>query len=100
MHILPWVIVLWLVFIGMGALLLAKNVFKVVIAFSVLQSSLLLLWVLAGSSASQTNGAPEAEGVVFLILSSAVLLLLLRLAFNTSRRYGTMDIREMKGSRR
>ena len=100
MHILPWAMVLLLVFLGMGTALLAKNIFKVVMAFSILQSSLLLLWVLSGSMTQQTHGVSEGAGVAFLILSSATLLFLSRAALNGSRRYGTMDIREMKGHKR
>ena len=97
MHMLPWMIILSLAFIGLGTLLLAKNVFKVVMGASILQSSVLLFWVLLESISSQMKGALDGVGVVLLILGSATLLLLLFFAFNLSRRYRTMDIREMKG---
>lgn len=96
MYMLPWALVLLLAFIGIGSLLLAGNIFKVVMGASLLHSAALLLWFLLGSVAPQTEGVAWA----LLILGSASVTLLLHFAFSLSGRYRTMDIREMKGRER
>lgn len=100
MHMLPWMILLLLALIGLGTLLLSKNIFKVMMGASLLQSAILLLWVLSKSIAPQNGDVAEGSVIVLLTLSSATLLLLLRFAFIISKRYRTADIREMKGHKR
>lgn len=101
-----------LLFLGLGGVLLARHVVKIVMALSLLQSSTALLFValgyrnaggaplfsLASEGGRMSLPAPQAMAMAVLVVSSLFTALLLAFCLLLHRRYGTFDIDEIRRS--
>jgi NADH-quinone oxidoreductase subunit K len=92
-------IILGLVGIGLYALLVARNLIKVVIALQVIVKGAILAMIAAGQAAGQPLvGASLALTVI--VADTIVAVVGMALAVQVRRRFGTLDIKELSTLRR
>lgn len=92
-------IILGLVGIGLYALLITRNLIKVIIALQIMIKGVLLALVAAGQTAEQPMvGASMALTVI--VADTIVAVVGLALAVQVRRRFGTLDIKALSILRR
>lgn len=106
---LPFVAVLALIFIGLGAMLFKRNLIKILMGLSLFESAVNLLLVAIGYR--QDGVAPifthvphthmvlptvQALTLTAIVIGVATLAMMLSLAMIIYRKYGTVDIRNIR----
>ncbi|MDY0150076.1 MAG: cation:proton antiporter subunit C [Kiritimatiellia bacterium] len=107
---LPFVAVLALIFIGLGAMLFKRNLIKILMGLSLFESAVNLLLVAIGYR--QDGVAPifthvpphthmvlptvQAMTLTAIVIGVATLALMLSFAMVIYRKYGTVDIRNIR----
>jgi multicomponent Na+:H+ antiporter subunit C len=113
MSVLPYIVAAWLVFVGLYGIVTSRNLLHLVVCLAVLQSSsyLLLLsigYVKAASPpvfADVPTSTPAVDPVVQaltltdVVVGTTVSALLLALAVQAHKRYGTLDPEELRPQR-
>lgn len=114
MNFLPFGVAAWLFFIGLYGVVTSRNLIHLVICLSVVQSStyvlLLSVGYLHGAGAPVYAAVPfgtravdpvvQALTLTDVVVEATVVALLLALAVQTQKRFGTVDprrLREMRG---
>lgn len=106
---LPFVTVLALTFIGLGAMLFKRNLIKILMGLSLFESAVNLLLVAIGYR--QDGAAPifthvpkthmvlptvQALTLTAIVIGVATLAMMLSFAMIIYRKYGTVDIRDIR----
>jgi len=107
---IPFLAVIGLVLVGLYAVLFRRNIIKIIIGITIIESGvnlfLITLGYREGSIApiytSSPGGlmampVPQALTLTSIVIGVAVLALMLSLAIHLFRHYGTLDAREIGG---
>ncbi len=93
------VAVLGLIGIGFYALLITRNMIKVVVALQILVKGAMLALVMAGSLAGNID-LGQSLAVTVIVVDTVVAVVALALAVQVRRRFGTLDIKAITTLRR
>jgi multicomponent Na+:H+ antiporter subunit C len=111
---IPFIAVVGMIFIGLYAVLFRRNLIKIVIGISVIESGVNLFLITLGYRdsgvapiyTSLPAGTPSPQGMVLpvpqaltltsIVIGVAVLALMLSLVMHIYRKYGTLDIRKIR----
>jgi len=111
---IPYLAVVALIFIGLYAVLFRRNLIKIVIGLTLIESGINLFLIILGyreggvapiytSLPSGTTypeemvlPVPQALTLTSIVIGVAVLALMLSLVMHIYRKYGTLDIRKMR----
>lgn len=93
------VAVLGILGIGFYALLITRNMIKVVVALQILVKGAMLALVLAGRMAGDVN-LGQSIAVTVIVADTIVAVVALALAVQTRRRLGTLDLKALTSLRR
>ncbi|HEU0167631.1 MAG TPA: cation:proton antiporter subunit C [Chloroflexota bacterium] len=113
MNILPWVVTAWLVIIGLYGVVSSRNLVHQVLCLSVIQSATYVLLLAIGYRtnagppifANSPPGSPAVDPVVQaltltdIVVEATVVALLLSLAVQCWKRFGTIDPERLKALR-
>jgi NADH:ubiquinone oxidoreductase subunit K len=91
--------VLGLIGIGFYALLITRNMIKVVVALQILVKGAMLALVMAGSLAGNID-LGQSLAVTVIVIDTVVAVVALALAVQVRRRFGTLDIKAITTLRR
>ncbi len=83
--------VLGLLGVGLYALLIARNLIKIVIGLQILAKGALVALVVAGDAAGQLN-VGQSLAVTVIVVDTVVAVVGLALAVQVRRRFGTLDL--------
>jgi multicomponent Na+:H+ antiporter subunit C len=110
----PYIAVVSLIFIGLYAVLFRRNLIKIVIGISIIESGVNLFLITLGyreggvapiytslPPGTTTPGemvlpVPQALTLTSIVIGVAVLALMLSLVMHIYRKYGTLDVRQMR----
>jgi NADH-quinone oxidoreductase subunit K len=92
-------IILGLVGIGLYALLITRNLIKVIVALQIMVKGTLLAMIAAGQAAGQPN-VGESLALTIIVADTIVAVVGLALAVQVRRRFGTLDIKALSILRR
>lgn len=92
-------IILGLVGIGLYALLITRNLIKVIVALQIMVKGALLAMVAAGQAAEQPL-VGESLALTIIVADTIVAVVGLALAVQVRRRFGTLDIKALSILRR
>ncbi len=93
------VAILGLLGVGFYALLISRNLIKVVIALQILVKAVLLGLILAGNVQGQTSLA-QSMALTVIVADTIVAVIGLALAVQIRRRLGTLDVQALSTLRR
>ena len=113
---LPFIAVVAMIFIGLFAVIFKRNLVKIVIGISIIESGVNLFLITLGyrgegvapiftsASSEVANNAPEsmvlpvpqALTLTSIVIGVAVLALMLSLVMHIYRHYGTLDVRKIR----
>jgi len=113
---IPFIAVVAMIFIGLYAVLFKRNLVKIVIGISIIESGVNLFLITLGyreggvvpiftsapsDVASNAPGSmvlpvPQALTLTSIVIGVAVLALMLSLIMHIYRHYGTLDVRKMR----
>jgi multicomponent Na+:H+ antiporter subunit C len=113
MSILPYLVAAWLVFIGLYGIVTSRNLLHLVVCLAVMQSSSYLLLlsigyvddagapIFAGISPRTKAVDPVVQALTLtdVVVGTTVTALLLALAVQAHKRYGTLDPDELRPER-
>lgn len=107
---IPYIAVVGLIIIGLSAVIFKKNLIKIIIGITIIQSGvnlfLITLGYREGSTApiwtSSPGGVmafpvPQALTLTSIVIGVAVTALMLSLVIHLYRHHGTLDVRKMGG---
>jgi NADH:ubiquinone oxidoreductase subunit K len=89
-----WLAVVALLAVGLYALLVSRNLIKIVIALQILVKAGLLALVAAGVMSGQLNLGQSVAATV-IVADTIVAVAGLALAVQVRRRFGTLDVKEL-----
>lgn len=92
-------IILGLVGIGLYALLVTRNLIKVIVALQIMVKGAILAMIAAGQAAEQPM-VGESLALTVIVADTIVAVVGLALAVQVRRRFGTLDIKELSILRR
>lgn len=93
------VAILGLLGIGLYALMITRNLIKVVIALQIMVKGAMLALILAGRLAGQIN-LGQSMAVTVIVADTIVAVIALALAVQVRRHFGTLDIKALSTLRR
>jgi NADH-quinone oxidoreductase subunit K len=93
------VAILGLLAIGLYALLITRNLIKVVIALQIMVKGAMLALILAGRLAGQIN-LGQSMALTVIVADTIVAVIALALAVQVRRHFGTLDIQALSTLRR
>src|SRR5271157_1344099 len=93
------VAILGLLGIGLYALMITRNLIKVVIALQIMIKGAMLALILAGRLAGQIN-LGQSMAVTVIVADTIVAVIALALAVQVRRYFGTLDIKALSTLRR
>jgi len=93
------VAILGLLGIGLYALMITRNLIKVVIALQIMIKGAMLALILAGRLAGQIN-LGQSMAVTVIVADTIVAVIALALAVQVRRHFGTLDIKALSTLRR
>ena len=93
------VAILGLLGIGLYALMITRNLIKVVIALQIMVKGAMLALILAGRLAGQIN-LGQSMAVTVIVADTIVAVIALALAVQVRRQFGTLDIKALSTLRR
>jgi NADH-quinone oxidoreductase subunit K len=93
------VAILGLLAIGLYALLITRNLIKVVIAIQIMVKGAMLALILAGRLAGQIN-LGQSMALTVIVADTIVAVIALALAVQVRRHFGTLDIQALSTLRR
>jgi len=110
MSILPYIVAAWLVFVGLYGIVTSRNLLHLVVCLAVMQSSSYLLLLSIGyvkdASAPMFSDLPgptravdpvvQALTLTDVVVGTTVTALLLALAVQAHKRYGTLDPEQLR----
>lgn len=110
MSVLPWAVVAWLVIVGLYGVVTSRNLIHQVLCLTVIQSSTYVLLLAIGYRdgsgppifATSPPGSPAVDPVVQaltltdIVVEATVVALLLSLAVQTWKRFGTIDPQQLR----
>ena len=113
MSVLPYIVAAWLVFIGLYGIVTSRNLLHLVVSLSVMQSSSYLLLLSIGyvkdasppvfadvpTSTPAVDPVVQALTLTDVVVGTTVSALLLALAVQAHKRYGTLDPDELRPER-
>jgi multicomponent Na+:H+ antiporter subunit C len=108
--VLPYIVAAWLVFIGLYGIVTSRNLLHLVVSLSVMQSSSYLLLLSIGyvkdasppifadvpTSTPAVDPVVQALTLTDVVVGTTVSALLLALAVQAHKRYGTLDPDELR----
>jgi multicomponent Na+:H+ antiporter subunit C len=111
--VLPYIVAAWLVFIGLYGIVTSRNLLHLVVSLSVMQSSSYLLLLSIGyvkdasppvfadvpTSTPAVDPVVQALTLTDVVVGTTVSALLLALAVQAHKRYGTLDPDELRPER-
>jgi NADH-quinone oxidoreductase subunit K len=92
-------IILGLVGIGLYALLIARNLIKVIVALQIMVKGAILAMIAAGQAAGQPL-VGESMALTVIVADTIVAVVGLAMAVQVRRRFGTLDIKALSTMRR
>jgi multicomponent Na+:H+ antiporter subunit C len=108
---IPLLAVASLVIIGLYAVMFRRNIIKIIIGITLIESGVNLFLVTlsyrtgsiapiysSSSDATMAYPVPQALTIVSIVIGFAVLALMLSLAIHIYRHYKTLDVRKLGGS--
>jgi multicomponent Na+:H+ antiporter subunit C len=105
---IPYVVVIILFCLGMYTIITQKNLIKMVIGFSIVESSLILLLILVSYKPGGTapildkgyeivvDPIPQALALTSIVIGGSVTAVMLALVIKIYKRYGTLNIDEIR----
>ena len=93
------VAILGLLGIGLYALMITRNLIKVVIALQIMVKGAMLALILAGRLAGQIN-LGQSMAVTVIVADTIVAVIALAMAVQVRRHFGTLDIKALSTLRR
>jgi multicomponent Na+:H+ antiporter subunit C len=113
MSVLPYIVAAWLVLVGLYGIVTSRNLLHLVVCLAVMQSSSYLLLLSIGyvkdASAPMFSDVPpttravdpvvQALTLTDVVVGTTVTALLLALAVQAHKRYGTLDPDELRPKR-
>ncbi|MRH43580.1 cation:proton antiporter [Aquibacillus halophilus] len=106
--VIPYVVVIILFSLGIYTVISKKNLIKMVIGFTIVESSLILLLILIGYKPSGTapildrqyeivvDPIPQALALTTIIIGGSVTAVMLALVIKIYKRYGTLNVDELR----
>ncbi len=86
--------VLGLLGVGLYALLVSRNLIKIVVALQILVKSVVLVLIVAGRASDQINLGQSLAATV-IVADTVVAVIGLALAVQVKRHFGTLDVRAL-----
>ncbi|HKF80213.1 MAG TPA: NADH-quinone oxidoreductase subunit K [Thermoleophilaceae bacterium] len=113
MSVLPYVVAAWLVLVGLYGIVTSRNLLHLVVCLAVMQSSSYLLLLSIGyvkdaeppifadvpPTTPAVDPIVQALTLTDVVVGTTVTALLLALAVQTHKRYGTLDPEELRPKR-
>ncbi|MBE4906486.1 cation:proton antiporter subunit C [Bacillus luteolus] len=105
---IPFVVVIILFCLGMYAILFHKNLIKIAIGFAIVESTLILLFILVSYKPGGTapildkgydtvvDPIPQALALTSIVIGGSVTAVMLALVIKLYKRYGTLNIDEIR----
>ncbi|UOQ92039.1 cation:proton antiporter subunit C [Halobacillus shinanisalinarum] len=105
---IPFVVVIILFCLGMYTIITKKNLMKIVIGFTIVESSLILLLILVSYKPGGTapildkgyeivvDPIPHALALTTIVIGGSVTAVMLALVMKIYKRYGTLNIDEVR----
>ncbi|MCX6665905.1 MAG: sodium:proton antiporter [Euryarchaeota archaeon] len=111
---IPFIVVATMIFIGLYAVLFRRNLIKIVIGISIIESGVNLFLITLGYRedgvapiftslppgttypAGMVLPVPQALTLTSIVIGVAVLALMLSLVMHIYRKYGTLDVRKIR----
>jgi NADH:ubiquinone oxidoreductase subunit K len=93
------VAILGLLAIGLYALLITRNLIKIVVALQLMVKGVLLAMIAAGQIAGQ-GAIGESMALTVIVADTVIAVVALALAVQIRRRIGTLDVKELSNLRR
>ncbi|QOR67997.1 cation:proton antiporter subunit C [Cytobacillus suaedae] len=105
---IPYIVVIILFCLGMYTILTQKNLIKMVIGFTISESSLILLLILVSYKPGGTSPIldkayeivvdpiPQALALTSIVIGGSVTAVMLALVIKLYKRYGTLNIDEIR----
>ena len=93
------VAILGLLAIGLYALLITRNLIKIVVALQVMVKGVMLAMIAAGRVAGQ-DVIGESMALTVIVADTIIAVVALAMAVQIRRRIGTLDIKELSNLRR
>lgn len=91
--------VVGLLAIGLYALLISRNLIKVVVALQILVKGAMLAMIASGQTAGQAD-VGESMALTVIVADTIVAVVALALAVQMRRHFGTLDVRAISNLRR
>ncbi len=105
---IPYVVVIILFSLGIYTIITQKNLIKIVIGFTILESSLILLLILVSYKPGGTapildrqyeivvDPIPQALALTTIVIGGSVTAVMLALVIKIHKRYGTLNVDEVR----
>lgn len=105
---IPYVVVIILFCLGIFTIIFKKNIIKIVIGFTIVESSLILLLILVSYKPGGTapildkpyeivvDPIPQALALTAIVIGGSVTALMLLLVIKIHKRYGTLNVDEVR----
>ena len=105
---IPYVVVIILFCLGVYTIIIKKNLIKMVIGFTIVESSLILLLILVGYKPGGTapildrgyeivvDPIPQALALTSIVIGGSVTAVMLALVIKIHKRYGTLNVDEVR----
>lgn len=105
---IPHVVIITLFCLGLYAIITQKNLIKIVIGFTIVESSLILLLILISYKPGGTapildkryeivvDPIPQSLALTAIVIGGSVTAVMLTLVIKLHKRYGTLNINEIR----
>lgn len=105
---IPYVVVIILICLGIYTIITKKNLIKIVIGFTIVEASLILLLILVSYKPGGTapildrqyeivvDPIPQALALTTIVIGGSVTAVMLALVIKIHNRYGTLNIDEIR----
>lgn len=105
---IPYVVVIILICLGIYTIITKKNLIKIVIGFTIVEASLILLLILVSYKPGGTapildrqyeivvDPIPQALALTTIVIGGSVTAVMLALVIKIHNRYGTLNIDEVR----
>lgn len=105
---IPYVVVIILFCLGIYTIITKKNLIKIVIGFTIVESSLIILLILVSYKPSGTapildkayeivvDPIPQGLALTAIVIGASVTALMLALVIKIHKRYGTLNVDEVR----
>ncbi len=96
MHIFPFVVVVWILGVGLYGIVTSRHLVHQIVCLIVVQSSTYVLLLGVGyKAAPAVDPVVQALALTDVVVEAAVTALLLAIAIQAQKRFGTLDPQEL-----